>query len=76
MKPENDLVFARNMWPYLETHKLISIAKNLYKNMGEHSSLIIGEYDSIGLNWNGISPDFLFKQAGFKPTDSPIIYEK
>ena len=76
MKPENNLVFARNMWPYLEPYKLISIAKNLYNSMGENSLLVIGEYDPVGLRWNGIEADFLFKQAGFKSTDSPIIFEK
>ena len=76
MISKDNLVFARNMWPYLEPHKLISIARNLYNNMGENSSLIIGEYDPVGLRWNGINADFLFKQAGFKPTDCPIIYEK
>lgn len=76
MKSKNNLVFARNMWPYLELNSIFSVAKNLYNKMGENSLLIIGEYDPVGLHWNGINADFMFTEAGFKPTDYPLIYEK
>ena len=76
IRPNNTLVFARNMWPYLDTRKVHEIAKNLYNSMGENSSLIIGEYDPVGLRWNNIDYTQLFTQAGFKETESSIIFEK
>jgi hypothetical protein len=44
--------------------------------MGENSSLIIGEYDQLGLRYNGIDYHKLFTQTGFKATENSIIFEK
>lgn len=76
MKSKNNLVFAQNMWPYLDENKMHQYTKNLYKHIGKNSSLIIGDYDLVGLRWKGIQADELFKSAGFKSTACPIIYEK
>lgn len=76
IKQKNNLVFARNLWPYLDLRKIHSIAKNLHDHMGKNSLLIIGEYDPVGLRWNGVQANELFTNAGFKPTDSTLIYEK
>lgn len=76
IKPNNTLVFARNMWPYLDTRKLYEIARNLYNAMGENSSLIVGEYDPVGLHWNGIDYTELFTKVGFKQSENSKIFEK
>ena len=76
MKAKNNLIFARNMWPYLEPSKIYQYAKNLYNHIGNNSSLIIGDYDIAGWRWHGINTNELFKNAGFKQTTIPTIFEK
>lgn len=79
------IVFARNMWLYVDKSEYDEFAKNLYKKLKKGSCVVIGEADLTFNKFNSIKNNLI--EAGFKPvlesanadcygTNGTLVYEK
>lgn len=73
IEPDNSVVFVRNFWPYLNGDKQVKLAKNLYKQLGNNSLIVLGDYDFV-------SPfdciDIILESVGFQKTEIKNVYTK
>lgn len=72
---KDSFVMARNFWPYLSDEDKIRLAFRLSGRMKQNCTLMIGEFD-LENRWSDLDITKLLKQAKFKPTDDPTIFEK
>lgn len=75
IKPQNSIVMARNFWPYLK-EDAITLAKKLGSQMGENSTLILGNYDIKGCEWNNINIEKHLINNGFQKSPIDLIFDK
>ena len=70
---DNNIVSARNFWPYLSEDQKLSLAEKLYNCIGKNSTLIIGSYD-IGNLETFPDTSLILRAKGFLPTESEYIF--
>lgn len=75
ISPKNSIVFARNFWPYLKEN-MAKLLSHLNLQMGENSTLIIGDYDKRGCSWHGFNILQEITKKGFKSSKIDYLYEK
>ena len=67
---KNTVLFARNLWPYLENMQSALLAYKLSKIFDKSSLLVIGDFDvEFGMG-------YLLESVGFKKTIIRNVYEK
>lgn len=66
---ENTILFLRNVWPYLGTKNGYKLSAKLVYQLKPSSTLVIGMYDRA---WNFCK---ILKDAGFKETEVPYVFE-
>ena len=75
IKSQNSLVMARNFWPYLSDADKVKLAEGLSDRMRKKCTLVIGEFD-LENRWSKLDITKILTNAGFKQTDSNLIFEK
>ena len=62
------VIFCRNMWPYIDSHKYQEFAQKLYEKLPEGSMVVIGDFDYIGDYQQYGSETFplFLEESGFK----------
>lgn len=75
IEPDNTVVFARNFWPYLSNENQKELAEKMYKQLGENSTLIIGDFD-LPNKRSGNNIPMLLLNAGFNPADTDFVFVK
>ena len=73
MKKNNSIIFAKNFWPYIQYNEKVKLANNLYKFLGENSTVIIGKYDNMA--WDA-PMETILRDAGFKTTEIENVFVK
>lgn len=71
VKPQNSIVFCRNLWPYIkpETER-IKLVNNLFSVLKDNSTVVIGNFDKWA-NLNNLLLSRDFKRAKYLPN----VYE-
>lgn len=76
----NNIVFARNFWPYLSNAKRNDLAELLSEYIGENSTLIVGSYDLMFGDVSKKTISQLMYDAGFEKVFQhellDCVYEK
>ena len=75
IKRENNIVFARAFWPYLEKD-IPNLAHKFGDRLQEDSCLVISRFDRRGCSWHNADIDKLLRQSGFKSSKVDLIFEK
>lgn len=64
LKDKNQILFCRNIWPYLKFRERVQLATELSEKLNKTSTLIIGNYD-----WACNTPDLL-ENFGFRQIEN------
>lgn len=75
LKKENNIIFARAFWPYLE-EKIPLLAYRFGNKIKNNSCLVIEDFDRYGCAWHNADIDNLLRQVGLKKTKVNLVFEK